>query len=851
MNRTHFPNTSKRSLIARLTGAFFAFLVLTVSLVGYLAYVQATRSLTQSIFDRLQAVATLKEDQLEVWVDEQRLNLVFIAWQPDIQRHTSIFFNPVQPQAEREAAYSAILEYLRFVVTSISDSDELFIIDLNGNVVISTQPDNEGHSQAESLFFQQGRTTTYVQSVYTSPHTDRPTITVATPLFDENRRRVGVLAGHLNLARIDRIILERTGLGASGETYLVNPDHEFVSAVVFASAGQPIGVRAESIGINAALNGESGADLYTNYLGTPVIGVYTWLDDREIALMAEMSQEEAFAPARQLAVTIIEVGLLSAIALTGMAYLIARQIARPILGITKAAERVASGDFTQQAPVLTNDEVGQLAITFNTMTAQLRVLYEDLEKKVTERTQDLIQANLTLENEIAERARMQAQLHHQYVYLNALHETTLGMISRLNLDDLLETLVVRAGQLLGTDHGFIYILEPGAEEIECRVGVGALNRLVGLRLKKGEGFGGTVWMTGTPQVVEDYHQWAGRLKNLDQDLIRDIVGIPIKSGEQLTGIIGLAYGREEDESHTFGSDEIELLSRFAQLAAIALDNARLFDVANEARAAAEAANESKSAFLANVSHELRTPLTSILGFARIVQKRLTERIFPLTPREDERVRRAMDQVGENLKIILSEGDRLTTLINDLLDLEKIRAGKMVWKMQPLNPAEIIEQAHQATSALFEGKHLTWVNQAPADLPVLMGDRDRLVQVCINLISNAIKFTDAGTITCCAEVVEDGHPHPEVVIHFTDQGVGIAREDQPFVFEKFMQVGDTLTKKPKGTGLGLPICKEIVEYHGGRIWLESELGRGSTFSFSLPVLPDQSMEDGWTTATTKY
>jgi hypothetical protein len=241
--------------MARLVGAFFIFLVLTVSLVGFIVYYQATRSLTQSVFDRLHAVATLKEDSLARWVDQQRRDIVFISWQPEVQRRASILFTSGGTQAERDAAYTAMLDYLQFVVTSASDSDELFIMDLNGRVVLSTQPANENQDQAQALFFQQGRSFTYVQPVYTSPNTHRPTITVSTPLFDENKRRVGVLAGHLNLARVDRIILERTGLGASGETYLVNPAHEFVSTALFVSTDQTDPSRAESKGINAALSG--------------------------------------------------------------------------------------------------------------------------------------------------------------------------------------------------------------------------------------------------------------------------------------------------------------------------------------------------------------------------------------------------------------------------------------------------------------------------------------------------------------------------------------------------------------------------------------------------------------------
>src|SRR5690606_23753396 len=180
-------------------------------------------------------------------------------------------------------------------------------------------------------------------------------------------------------------------------------------------------------------------------------------------------------------------------------------------------------------------------------------------------------------------------------------------------------------------------------------------------------------------------------------------------------------------------------------------------------------------------------------------------------------------------VVVSEGERLTKLIDDVLDLAKIESGRLEWHMGPVDVADIIDHATAATASLFEQKPLRLVKDIAAGLPVVQGDRDRLIQVVINLISNAVKFTDTGTITCRA-IRRDG----EVVISVIDTGVGIAPADQPKVFERFKQVGDTLTDKPKGTGLGLSICKEIVEHHGGRIWVESEPGRGSTFSFTLPV-----------------
>ena len=237
----------------------------------------------------------------------------------------------------------------------------------------------------------------------------------------------------------------------------------------------------------------------------------------------------------------------------------------------------------------------------------------------------------------------------------------------------------------------------------------------------------------------------------------------------------------------------------------------------------------KTEFVSSVSHELRTPLTSVLGFAKLIQKKLEDTIFPLIQTEDKKALRAIRQVGENVEIIIAEGTRLTKLINEVLDIAKMEAGKTDWHMEPIAIAEIIDRAMSATSALFENKGLQAIRDIEDDIPPTIGDRDRLIQVVINLISNAIKFQDRGSVTCRVRNTGDA-----LTISVIDRGIGISEADLPKVFDKFKQVGDTLTNKPQGTGLGLPISKEIVEYHGGKIWVESEVGKGTTFAFTLPI-----------------
>ncbi|AFY87394.1 ATP-binding protein [Chroococcidiopsis thermalis] len=241
-------------------------------------------------------------------------------------------------------------------------------------------------------------------------------------------------------------------------------------------------------------------------------------------------------------------------------------------------------------------------------------------------------------------------------------------------------------------------------------------------------------------------------------------------------------------------------------------------------------DQMKTDFISTVSHELRTPLTSVLGFAKIIKKKLEEVIFPVIPTDDKKIQRNVRQIADNLDIIVSEGGRLTDLINDVLDIAKMEAGKIEWKMAPLQINEVIDRAIAATSALFHQKNLELIRDSESDVPEIIGDRDRLIQVVINLISNSVKFTDTGSITCKVKTNET-----QIHISIIDTGIGIAEADLDKVFEKFKQVGDTLTDKPKGTGLGLPICKQIVEHHGGKIWVESTLGTGSKFSFTLPIM----------------
>ena len=506
------------------------------------------------------------------------------------------------------------------------------------------------------------------------------------------------------------------------------------------------------------------------------------------------------------------VGLL-AIALGVMAAMAAaRLITRPIEGLTATAAAIAGGDLDQRANPSGPVELVTLAEAFNTLTARLRSLISGLQHEVVQRT-----------------SQLQARVE-QLATLNRITQTV-SLVTDLQTAPSIVTRELV--ELFDAHYSGIALLDGervNLNVVATHVRAGADLRADDLsRLLSTNPLSAHVTSTGGSLVVT-----TARTDPLIAP-IRDLLGalrtegfmlVPLLSRGEVIGTLGIATDQPDRE---FTPNEVALAETVAGQIAGAVENSRLFAEMQEAKESAVAANDAKSAFLTNVSHELRTPLTSVVGFAKIIRRRLEERVFPVVVSEDRRAHRAVDQVRTNVEIIIAEGERLTTLINNVLDLAKIEAGKVEWTMEPLSAGSIVDRAIAATAALFEEKPLSLNRDVSENLPDVIGDRDSIIQVVINLLSNAVKFTDEGLVTCRVRRVG-----PEIVISVADTGTGIADADQPRVFEQFAQVGDTLTGKPYGTGLGLPICRQIVERHGGRIWVDSRLGAGSTFSFTLPI-----------------
>jgi signal transduction histidine kinase/HAMP domain-containing protein len=494
------------------------------------------------------------------------------------------------------------------------------------------------------------------------------------------------------------------------------------------------------------------------------------------------------------------------ITIAGVAILlIDKVIAEPITSITKAAVRVAHGDLNVRVPTVFPSEIGVLAKALNQVTTELQTSKDELQEynrnldaKVEQRTSSRFSSLFA--NEIG-------------ILAKAFNEMTSELqMSKLKLEEYNRTLEQKVAQrssvikaILDNITSGLAMVDPSDRIIQCNPAL--LKMLDKERYEVESQLCSEVFTDELPELIGSSRDHPDQMYSTEINISQDGIGkVTIKS-------ITVNDHDQPERSIYLGS---LILVR---------------DITFERQV-----DRMKTDFVSSVSHELRTPLTSVLGFARLIQKKLNENIFPILQTEDKKVLRTVKQVDENLNIIVSEGNRLTKLINDVLDIAKMEAGKVDWAMEPIQIEEVIDRAMSATSSLFENKGIKAIRDIEQDIPITIADQNRLIQVVINLISNAVKFQDEGSITCQAK-----QKNGEIIVSVIDQGMGISEEDIPKVFEKFKQVGNTLTSKPQGTGLGLPICKEIIEHHGGALWAESKIGVGSTFYFNLPIVSETASE----------
>jgi len=403
--------------------------------------------------------------------------------------------------------------------------------------------------------------------------------------------------------------------------------------------------------------------------------------------------------------------------------------------------------------------------------------------------------------------------------LTALGEVSRAVTSTLDVETVLDTVVSRARQLAGADGCLIYEYDEGSQQFHSRatdnLGAAYAEALRATPLRKGEGVSGRAAEVGeavqVPDITEPSAYQSGVRDITIQAGYRAVLSVPLLREDEIIGSLILIRKTPGE----FSPEIVEALKTFATQSALAIQNARLFREIEDKGRELELASKHKSQFLANMSHELRTPLNAILGYTEL----LLDGIYGEVP---EKARETMGRIERS-------GRHLLALINDVLDLSKIEAGQLTLSLADYSLSEIVNTVVTAMEPLAAEKGLALQVALEPSLPLARGDDRRLSQVLLNLVGNAVKFTDAGEVRIEGKV-SDG----AFLVSVSDTGPGIAAEHQTSIFDEFQQVDSSNTRKKGGTGLGLSIARRILALHGGRIWVESAPGEGATFSFTLPV-----------------
>ena len=407
--------------------------------------------------------------------------------------------------------------------------------------------------------------------------------------------------------------------------------------------------------------------------------------------------------------------------------------------------------------------------------------------------------------------------------LKAFGEVGQAVSSTLDLQTVLSTVVRHAVQLSGTDCGIIYEYDEPTQEFHLRASYQMEEELVNAYratpLRLGQGATGRAAETRAPTQVTDLRQeqefaTRGMRPILSRLGYQSLLAVPLLSEQKIMGALTI-YRRE---TGTFAPAVVNLLQTFATQSVLAIQNARLFREIEDKSRQIEAANRHKSEFLANMSHELRTPLNAIIGFSEVLQERLFGELN--------------EKQAEYTEDILTSGQHLLSLINEILDLSKVEAGRMELELSSFDLPLAIENARTFVRERAVKHGITLDINVDERLGEYVGDERKIKQILLNLLSNAVKFTpEGGRISIIANKTENG-----AEISVSDTGIGIPPAEQPTIFEEFRQVGGDYAHKKEGTGLGLTLAKKFVELHGGKIWLESEVGKGSRFNFTLPRRP---------------
>jgi len=558
-----------RYIRTRLLIAFTVVALLPVFILVVGLAIGSLQGVRQSTTGQLEAVAVLKEGEINEWLDNLLIELEIILSEPQVQAHEKVLMSAIPGSDEYQTAQQKLVGRLQQILEQTGRFDELFLLDLAGKVVLSTDPTQEGRARGNRPYFRQGLEGPFIQSPYYSPTDMRTFLHVSHPFMNEQGEPMAVLVGHANLDHMYGILAQGAGLGQTEETYLVG----ISGTLLTPTRNGKLHLWVNSEGIGTALGQQGvGSGLYQNYDWVPVVGAYRWLPKLKAALLAEQQQVEAFGSILTMLGIAAASVLVGALAAVGASLWLSRNIAMPLTDLAETATQIAAGDLDQNARVEREDEIGTLAQAFNSMKGQLRDLIAGLEQRVTDRTREL-----------------ERRSH----YLEASAQVSHASASILETQPLMQQVVELIREQFGLYYVGLFLVEQagggiGDDWAVLRAGTGGAGQAMmarGHRHKIGQGMIGWSIAHAEPRIALEAEEDVVRLASPELPDTRSEAALPLRSRGQVLGALTVQH----TEPGAFDQDTLVVLQIMADQVAVALDNARLFAEHQQALVAAQRA----------------------------------------------------------------------------------------------------------------------------------------------------------------------------------------------------------------------------------------------------------------------
>lgn len=796
MERNKLPFITFKSIRTQLIAAFIIAVLLPAVVIIAVTGVRDVRNEIDDTESQLDAAAALKTTQVDIWLNDQKDEISRVLTDEGSLELVELALPDSALVSLRDETRNRLSQRLSSALQLTRDMDALFVMDLQGQVFVSSDATLLDTSFGELPFLQNISERTYVAPLRYSTEQQTAELFFFSPLVLDGNI-VAIVGGRAPMTRLDEFMLERAGLGETGETYLVDANHLLLTPSRF--GGYPIGSVVQTESTQQALETrENNSGEYENYRNQVVIGSYRWLPELEVVLAVEQERGEVLRPTLTTLAVNMAVAIL-AVLFFGMSslYFVDRGISRPLAALSENARQIAGGNLSLKNSITTDNEIGTLAQSLNEMSDQLSDLFQNLENRVAARTHEL---------QIAADVSKQS--------------TTV-----LDIDDLLNQVVTLTTTGFGLYSTAVFLLDDDKQHLFNAAS----------SLENGSSSSSqqkwTIGLDTRPSIVAE----ASRTRQVV--LVNDVansplyledsalpqtkseLAIPMMVGSRLLGVFDL----QSEVAERFGAEDVRVMTSLAEQISIAVRNAELFAEKEAALQEAERASKIKSQFLAAMSHELRTPLNAILNFSQFVSSGMLGSV------NEEQV--------DILNKITASGKHLLGLINDVLDISKIESGALtLFVEEKVNLATELQAVEATGHTILADKPVELKVDIDDNLPLVVGDKRRIRQIMLNLVSNACKFTEAGEVN----IQLRRHEVDEILFSVKDTGPGIAPEDHEAIFETFRQTEAGL-RQSEGTGLGLPISRRLAEAHGGRLWVDSTLGEGATFSVILPIRSPQLLQ----------